>query len=450
MYDYVGNRTIMQVTDSGGTRNHVYSYDSIYQLTDVNYPVGYDYLATDTTFNYDATGNRTSVIDGGGNTSYVTNALNQYTSVGNVQYLYDKAGNLTYDGGNNMYAYDPENRLMTVTRSPNVFSAACDTPLTLTGGGTGTWSAQTSVYCPDPDGDNDAVQSPDIGDNQSTYIETTVEGEGTLKYWWKVSSESGDTMVFILDGQVSGSRSGDSGWEQRTHTITGSGTHTFRWRYTKDPNGSAGDDCMWLDHIEWTPTNPPSGGDWNEITYVYDPAGRRIEKKYDGDTQVKYFYDGDHCIAEYDANDALLRKYIYGPGIDQPICMTEVADNNAVFYYHFDGLGSVIALTNSSGSVVNLYEYSVFGEVSASDPNHPNRFLFTGREFDADTGLYYYRARYYNPYIARFLQTDPAGYGMNPFTYCSNSPINRIDPEGLDDIWGGSCPGYNRSVDEVL
>jgi len=96
-------------------------------------------------------------------------------------------------------------------------------------------------------------------------------------------------------------------------------------------------------------------------------------------------------------------------------------------------LGSVIALTNSAGSVVNLYEYSVYGEVSASDPNHPNRFLFTGREFDADTGLYYYRARYYNPYIARFLQTDPAGYGdgMNCYAYCGNSPTNWVDPSGL-------------------
>jgi len=155
MYDHVGNRTVMQVTDSSGTRNHVYTYDNIYQLTDVNYPVGYDYLATDTTFNYDATGNRTSVIDGGGSTSYVTNALNQYTSVGNVQYLYDKAGNTTYDGGSNMCAYDAENRPLTITRTPDALSAACDTSLTLTTGGSGTWSAQTSEHCPDsrPKGD---------------------------------------------------------------------------------------------------------------------------------------------------------------------------------------------------------------------------------------------------------------------------------------------------------
>jgi uncharacterized protein RhaS with RHS repeats len=73
------------------------------------------------------------------------------------------------------------------------------------------------------------------------------------------------------------------------------------------------------------------------------------------------------------------------------------------YYYHFDGLGSVTALTNSSGNTVEVYEYDVYGRVGASVPAHPNRFMFTGREYDKETGLYYYRARYYNPQIGRFL-----------------------------------------------
>ena len=187
-------------------------------------------------------------------------------------------------------------------------------------------------------------------------------------------------------------------------------------------------DCGWVDYVQ-----SPMPSDWNSIGYVYDPSGRRIEKKYDGQAVMKYLYDADHIIVEYDATGALVHKYIYGPGVDQPICMIDVADANATYYYHFDGLGSVIALTDSSGAVANLYEYSIFGEVSASDPNHPNRFLFTGREFDSETGLYYYRARYYNPYIGRFLQTDPIGYGdgMNWYAYCRNNPICLLDPTGL-------------------
>ena len=199
---------------------------------------------------------------------------------------------------------------------------------------------------------------------------------------------------------------------------------------TRRERGSGGSDCAWVDYVQ-----SPSPTDWLTITYGYDSAGRRIEKAYDGQTVMKYLYDGGHIIAEYDGTDSLLHKYIYGPGVDQPICMIDVADSNATYYYHFDGLGSVIALTNSAGSVVNLYEYSVYGEVSATDPNHPNRFLFTGREFDADTGLYYYRARYYNPYIARFLQTDPAGDAMNPYVYCGNDPLGAIDPSGSIAVW---------------
>jgi len=94
-----------------------------------------------------------------------------------------------------------------------------------------------------------------------------------------------------------------------------------------------------------------------EIAYKHDVTGRRVEKKVDG-YSTRYIYDGDHVVAEYDGNNNLLRKYIYGPGIDQPVCMIEVADSNAVYYYHFDALGSVVALSDASGDTVQTYEYA--------------------------------------------------------------------------------------------
>jgi RHS repeat-associated protein len=74
--------------------------------------------------------------------------------------------------------------------------------------------------------------------------------------------------------------------------------------------------------------------------------------------------------------------------------------------------------------------------VAAEDPNLLNPYMFTGRRFDFETGLYYYRARYYNPYIGRFLQTDPIGYdaGINWYLYCHNNPLSYTDPSGLDRI----------------
>jgi RHS repeat-associated protein len=193
------------------------------------------------------------------------------------------------------------------------------------------------------------------------------------------------------------------------------------------------DDVGWTGSLPALPPPEPAATNWRYLEYTYDASGRRIEKKYDYETVTKYVYDGDHCIAEYNAYNQLKRKYIYGPGVDQPICMIDTMTSPAVTsYYHFDGLGSVTALTNASGNTVEVYEYDVYGRVGATDANHPNRILFTGREYDKETGLYYYRARYYNPQIGRFLQTDPIGYdaGMNLYRYCANNPVTLKDPSG--------------------
>ncbi len=182
------------------------------------------------------------------------------------------------------------------------------------------------------------------------------EGPGTVTFWWKVSSEANyDWLSFYVDGVLQDRISGEVGWQQ--------------------------------------------------ITYTYDPSGRRIAKDVDG-VVTKYGAacpelverDGDQCIAEYacpepaewDANDVLLRKYIHGPCIDEPrsaslragsFCMIEAAGGYAgTYFYHYDALGSVVALSDADGDTVQVYEYDVYGQVAASDPNHPNRFMFTGRE----------------------------------------------------------------------
>lgn len=107
-------------------------------------------------------------------------------------------------------------------------------------------------------------------------------------------------------------------------------------------------------------------------------------------------------------------------------------DLNAKQYYHTDHQGSSIAMSSSSGGLLDQYSYSAYGEPGAEGLTG-NPFRFTGRRLDAETGLYYYRARFYSPVLGRFLQTDPIGYGdnMNMYAYVDNDPMTYKDYSGL-------------------
>jgi RHS repeat-associated protein len=114
--------------------------------------------------------------------------------------------------------------------------------------------------------------------------------------------------------------------------------------------------------------------------------------------------------------------------------------NSAMYYYHADGLGSIVALTNASGSVAQAYTYDSFGNITSGTPTITQPYTYTGREYDPETGLYFYRARYYDPKAGRFLQRDPIGFkgGINQYVYVSNKPVNFVDPYGLSEcIWFG-------------
>ena len=160
--------------------------------------------------------------------------------------------------------------------------------------------------------------------------------------------------------------------------------------------------------------------------YEYDPLGRR-KAKTAGGLKTEYLWSGNQVMAEY-RGGKLLRRYIYGAGIDNPIAL--VAGNGTKTYIHKDALGSVVALSNNAGVVTDKFSYSPFGK-SADESGSP--YKFAARWIDSETGLYYNRNRYYNPSTGRFISPDPIGYGdgMNMYAYVGNDPMNATDPMGL-------------------
>jgi len=165
------------------------------------------------------------------------------------------------------------------------------------------------------------------------------------------------------------------------------------------------------------------------VTFKYDPFGRRIQKSSASST-TNYLYDGSNSIEEVDAGGGQLARYAQGAGIDEPLAESRGGTNG---FYEQDGLGSVTSLSGSAGALADTYTYNAFGVLTASSGSLTNPFQYTGRDFDSETGLRYYRARYYAPAVGRFLSEDPAEFlgGVNFYAYVTNNPQALVDPSGL-------------------
>jgi len=162
------------------------------------------------------------------------------------------------------------------------------------------------------------------------------------------------------------------------------------------------------------------------IRYRYDALGRRVQRYFVGTKEnTKFIYDGQDVLV--DDNNGVLTKYQNGSGIDNKL---KVSTNGTAKYFLADHLGSTSGLVDASGNLTEQTSYDSFGNAST---NLSTRYQFTGREFDNFTGLHYYRARWYDGNLGRFISEDPIGLagGINQFAYSGNNSVNRTDPSGL-------------------
>ena len=190
------------------------------------------------------------------------------------------------------------------------------------------------------------------------------------------------------------------------------------------------------------------------MTFKYDPFGRRIERSGPSGTTI-YAYDGANGIEELSTAGAATARYVQGAGIDEPLAQGSTALN----YYSADGLGSVTSMEDGSGTQQATFVYGAFGVLSSSTGSVNNSYRYTAREFDQDTGLYYYRARYYDSHFGHFLSEDPLRFrvGANFYSYVDNDPDNGVDPLGLYSVdnrirqhvslaWKLNCPANSAGA----
>jgi RHS repeat-associated protein len=166
--------------------------------------------------------------------------------------------------------------------------------------------------------------------------------------------------------------------------------------------------------------------------YGYDPEGLRVVKRSNGET-IHYIFEGTEPVFERRITSNQIRSYVYALGKHLARVDGVIGDNHVeTYFYHSDNAGTIRAITDQQGQVVWNADYlafgSQFGKVGDLDEQHG----FTGKEFDQDTGLYYYNARWYNSEIGRFISEDPGADPNSPnlYSYCTNNPLIETDPTG--------------------
>ncbi len=455
-YDELNRPTVTAFLADGNTLTRTYdAYGDIISLSygHVQYDYRYDrqHRMTRKTdrrsgrtmhWTYDAAGNLTTKTDYQGEvTEYQYDATHRLVALRNtahvqVSYHYDAGGRLLNrilsNGARSDYHYDADNRLTrlthlsadgTVVSDPRYTRDRVGHILTRTDG-TGTDTTTTYTY--DSQYRLTQVDAPgDAHDQSYTYdrvgnrlTHTTASGTAVYAY------DDGNRLLTVRAGTADGPI-------QRAYRYDANSSRTERWAGALD-TGTVTHRYRYNQQRLVTELITPR--DVNR--YSYDANGYRVAK-HDRMGAHQYLLEGEHLEATYDGYGQLRAKYLRGVVVDELVhgYQYDAAGNASSATYHHDTVGSVTGLSGHAGAVTQTLTYGPFGAVQGQTGHSPNRLRYTGREQDADTGLYYYRARYYDPQDGRFLSEDPLGFAagdVNFYVYVGNNPVNANDPSGLD------------------
>jgi RHS repeat-associated protein len=461
-YDAVGN--LIQKTDRKN-QTVTYTYDQLNRLLQKAYPD-----STAVNYTYDNDSRLTQVSDPTGtyqftfdNMGRLTQAATQYTFLTGrnftAAYSYDKASNRTGftdpENGSTSYAYDTLNRLQTMT-PPTAFSGGSSFGFSYDALSRRTHMTRPNSITTNYSYDNLSRLLSVLHQSGSTTLDGatyTVDNAGnrtaktdqyanvTSNYTYdpiyeltQVTQATNTTESYTYDAV--GNRLSSLGVSPYSVNVSNELTSTPSTTYTYDANGnsltkvnSSGTTTFAWDFENRlsSVTLPGSGG---TVSFKYDPFGRRIYKSSSSGTSV-FAYDGDNLIEETNSSGTVAARYSQGLNIDEPLAMLR---SSTTSYYQADGLGSITSLSSGAGALSQTYTFDSFGKQTASSGSLTNPFQYTARESDAETGLYYYRARYYDPQGGRFISEDPLAFeaGSDFYVYVMNNPIYGIDPSGLD------------------
>jgi RHS repeat-associated protein len=453
-YDPVGN--VVAVTDAKKQTNQL-TYDMLNRIIGISYADG-----KSVAYAYDADGNRSSMGDPHGSTNYGYDALDRLTSIKNpnrqsVNYAYDAMGNrtgLTYpDGKTVRYAYDAVNRLAQVTdwlaRSTNYsYDAAGNLSATKYPNGAGMAFAYDSAnrmksvinsqtllpplkigYTLDRVGNRTAISINGILTSFTYDALNELVGTqfGLLKTTWTYDRVGNRLQQMAPLGKMNYTY-------DAADRLLAAGTQTFAY----DANGNR--------------VSATDSLSKKRQTYAYDAANRLIAAT--GLKNSSFSYDGDgNRIAQtvgmgtYNyLNDvaSILPVVLQESGPDGNISyayglnLIEASSSSFNYFYQYDGLGSVIGLTNSKGIPEGAYAYDAWGNALLTITDSvgtKNKLRYTGEALDPGTALYFLRARYYDPTVGRFLSADTFGMLTIPLTlqrysYGLNQPTQLTDPSG--------------------